>query len=182
MSEIWRAIPGYEGKYEASSLGRIKSLDRVMEITHSVINQHMKEPKFVLVKRKVKGRIKKLTIGDHGYPVVNLGLRDVHTVHTLVAKTFLKRIDGKNHVDHINSVRTDNRVENLQWVTQQENNAKQRRIAGSDHHNSILTKEDVRHIRDEHDRGFSQTKIAEGYGVSKGTISDIIARRTWKHV
>lgn len=169
MIEIWKDIPGYEGKYQASNLGNIKSLSREFITKRGLLY-------------KVKGKIKKLTVGSHGYKVCNLGFKDLHTVHTLVAKSFLPLVDGKTHVDHINSIRTDNRVENLQWVTQSENNSKQKINFGTDHWNTNLSEKDIKHIRDERDRGITYQKIADGYLVSYTTIYDIVRKKTWKHV
>lgn len=110
--EIWKDIPGYEGRYQASNLGRIKSLDRIINVKDGRRRKHI-------------GRIKKASIGNHGYPVVNLGLCDVQCVHVLVAKSFMEKTEIKNHVDHLNNDRKDNNLSNLEWVSQRENNFRQ---------------------------------------------------------
>lgn len=185
-NEVWKSVVGYEGKYEVSSHGRVRSLDRTWFIEIRSRNQTVENPEMVRQKRHVIGKIKKLTIGNHGYPIANLGVNDTHCVHRLVADAFLEKTDGKNHVDHINSIRHDNRFENLQWVTQKENNAKQYFQRGSERPNSKFTEKDIKYIRDEYHyadgkRGIIK-KIAEGFGVSGCTISDIVSRKTWTHV
>jgi phenylpropionate dioxygenase-like ring-hydroxylating dioxygenase large terminal subunit len=175
--EIWKDVPGYEEKYQASNLGRVRSLDRTFVRSNGWSMTR-------------KGIVLKPTLGNNKYLSVGLGKesKDKLLVHRIIAKTFIETKNEKLHVDHINSIRTDNRVVNLQWVTQQENNAKQSYCKGADQHSSKLTIGDVRHIRDEFDR-LSQkrvygtyTKIAKGYGVDMVTIHDIINKRTWNHV
>lgn len=107
---IWKDILGYEGYYQISENGTIKSLERVVKHGNSV--RHEKE------------KIKKHTINNHGYPVVSLcknGVTKHFAVHRLLAIAFIPNPDNKPFVDHINTYRTDFRLENLRWVTAKEN-------------------------------------------------------------
>lgn len=111
--EIWKPIPGYEGYYEASSFGRIRSVGRYIKYRHGL--------------RWHAPRIR-ATITYQGYDYVNLVVTKDNKynekrflVHRLIAETFIPNPDNKRCVDHINTIRTDNRVENLRWVTHLEN-------------------------------------------------------------
>ena len=112
-SEEWRSIDGYEGLYEVSNLGRVRSLDRYVSNGKSV--------------RLAKGKTLSLQKVNSGYLIVSLYKNDKSTkflVHRLVGMAF-QDICGeyieKLEVDHISTDRTDNRVENLHWVTRSEN-------------------------------------------------------------
>jgi len=115
IMEEWRDIPGYEGKYQASNLGRIRSLDRVVQFGNQ--------------KRLSKGQIlKQFDITKRGYKGVSLS-RKLKYVHKLVAMSFLDHIpDGFNMtVDHIDFDKSNNKVSNLRLITHSENSAKTRR-------------------------------------------------------
>jgi len=108
--EYWKDIKGYKGLYQVSNLGRIKSLERITKYQNS--------------KRRVKEKIKGTFTGKKGYERVELsknGQNRKYNVHTLVAKAFLNKKSEKSEVNHINGVKTDNRVENLEWCTHTEN-------------------------------------------------------------
>lgn len=111
--EFWKDIPGFEDYYQASNLGRIRSLDRIVEYHRN--NK--------IVKYYKKGRILKLSKSGNGYMTVSFPIcnqtKTMH-VHFLVAKTFLPNVLNKPTVNHINEIRTDNRVSNLEWATYKE--------------------------------------------------------------
>ena len=109
--EVWKDIPGYEGYYQASNIGNVKSVDRV---TNAKLNS-------TAIKR---GKLLKPK-NNYGYNRVCLmvnGIKKGHQVHRLVAQSFLFNPEQKATVNHINGVKFDNRVENLEWNTQAENN------------------------------------------------------------
>lgn len=108
-SETWVPIPQYEGKYEASSMGKIRSVSRI------IIDKNGKP-------HPVKGRIRKTPLCD-GYPQISLGgdKKTVTKVHRLVAAAFIGPRPAGMEVRHLNGDPTDNRVENLQYGTPSEN-------------------------------------------------------------
>jgi len=110
MEEIWKDINGYEGKYQISNLGRVKSLART-----TTYNDGRK--KFIIE------RILQPILCKIGYYSLGLsldGVPSVVTIHRLVALTFIPNPENKRAVNHKNGVKTDNRVENLEWVTDSE--------------------------------------------------------------
>lgn len=97
--EIWKEIKGYEGLYEVSSEGRVKSLGRKPGIMKPGLS---------------RGYLK---IG-----LVKDGIKSMFRIHRLVAGAFIPNPDDKPEVDHIDGDRKNNRVENLRWMTHKENN------------------------------------------------------------
>lgn len=111
INEIWKQVVGYEGLYEVSNYGRVKSLAKTIPgLFGSTI--YLKE------------KIRKNQKYPNGYEYVGLsnnGKVKTHLVHRLVALAFIPNPDNLPEVNHKNEQITDNRVENLEWVTHKEN-------------------------------------------------------------
>lgn len=105
MEEIWKDVKGYEGRYMVSNLGNVMSVHYLGKTMTTKDNGNR------LLKQIKKGT---------GYYVVSLCNKQYH-VHRLVAEAFLENVDNKPCIDHINTITTDNRVDNLRWCTQKEN-------------------------------------------------------------
>jgi hypothetical protein len=112
MEEIWRDIIGYKGSYQVSNLGRVKSLDRITKRCDGNI-------------RHFRGRIIRQGGIKKGYNIVQLsedGKVRGYAAHRLVAEAFIPNPESKKEINHKNGIKTDNRVENLEWSSRSENN------------------------------------------------------------
>ena len=120
MEEIWKEVKDFEGLYEVSNFGNVRSLDRISKDG-----------------RHLKGKTLKQHNNIDGYLVVNLRNNDSHSyfVHRLVAIAFIPNPGNKPQVNHIDEDKENNKVENLNWMTSKENNdwgtRKERAIASS---------------------------------------------------
>lgn len=107
--EEWRDVVGYEGFYEVSSIGRVRSKNRKIMRAGNQVTIDGKE-----LVAKTDKRYHYVTLSKNG-------AKKHKYIHRLVAIAFIDNPDGHVEIDHINRVRTDNRVENLRWVSRIEN-------------------------------------------------------------
>lgn len=167
--EIWKPVLGYEGLYEVSSFGRVK---RIGKCTASPTERILKS---VII---------------CGYLVVRLskkGKGKMKTVHSLLANAFIKIHPAKTEVNHKNGIKTDNRPENLEWVTRGENirHAYKNGLMpiGENHCNAKLKNHQVLEIRKLASlKQISLLKISKMFSVSQTTIFNVCSRKIWKHV
>ena len=113
MNETWADIEGYEGFYKISTLGRVKSMPR----NGTIKQERILKPHIV-----------------RGYAQAELRYKGVyksHKVHRLVAEAFIPNPDKKPEVNHINGIKTDNCLENLEWATSSENQLHSAYILGN---------------------------------------------------
>lgn len=154
--EIWKEVKGYENLYEVSNLGNVKSLN---------YNGTKKE------------RILKKMINKYGYEKISLcnkGNVKNKVIHQLVADAFLINLENKNQVNHINGIKTDNRVENLEWNTAYENTNhsiyKLNNKPYGVNQRKIDTNE-IQKIKEMYKNGSTLKEISNIYNVSISTIS-----------
>lgn len=110
-TEIWKDIDGFEGHYQVSNLGQIRSLDRFIKDAR-------------LLKRFEAGQIIPARLKNNGYLHVRLSKDGVHKfflVHRIVAKTFISNPNNLPEVNHKKGIKTDNRASELEWATSKEN-------------------------------------------------------------
>lgn len=167
-SERWLAIPGYEGRYCVSDQGNVMSMD------------YMKTGMPGLMKFSV----------SRGYSSVELQtgpIKKRFTVHRLVALAFIGPRPVGLVVNHIDGVKANNRLQNLEYVTSSENSKHSFRIGlqsnvGEKHARSKLTDDKVRKIRALIAEGRTHEDVAKEMGVSQSCITLINTRKRWSHV
>ena len=169
MDEIWKAVEGYEGRLEVSNLGRVRTLPSVRIGTRNGVPHPQRK----------KGGIIRSHVLNAGYPVVAPKFgpsRKKMTVHRLVAKAFVPGYFEGATVNHKDGVKTNNRADNLEWVTLAENTAHQWEtglvnIRGERHPSAKLSDADVVAIKSR--PGDSPTVLAREFGVSTSMIYKI---------
>lgn len=111
MNEIWKDIAGYEGMYQVSNTGRVRSVYRRVKVSNGT-----------RVAEGVMLRTEQISGGYVRVMLVNaMGVRKRHMVHRLVANAFIPNPQNKPEVNHKNSITNSNSADNLEWVTRSEN-------------------------------------------------------------
>jgi hypothetical protein len=143
MKEIFKDVPGYEGLYQVSDLGRVKSLARILKRDNIFLSTSKKrDNNFASIKEKIL----KLSINSQGYYLVQLRKENkgsCKTVHKLVAMAFLNHTPDRTHkivVDHIDNDKSNNKLENLQLISQRENVSKDKNNVSSKYTGVSLVK------------------------------------------
>lgn len=174
--EEWKDINGYEGYYQVSNLGRVKSLPGQRGTTYR------------------KERILTKCLTRDGYEKVRLqheGTDRTARVHRLVAEAFIPNPDNKETVNHIDGNKLNNVVSNLEWVDRYEQMRHAYRlglktsIAGAHNSNAKLSEDDVRAIRKEYvrmSRTHGTVALAKKYGVTNRIIGLVVNRKAYKDV
>lgn len=165
--EIWKDIPGKEGRYQASNLGHIRSLPRV---------EHRRHGHGGTAEWRYKGKMLSIRPKGCGHLNVTIDGR-TYLVHRLVLTTFVGPPGPGQECLHIDGNPVNNCVENLRWGTRFENKADERRHAEMYRRRigvSWLSTETIRAIkRDLNTKQYTQGELAVKYGVHKNTINNI---------
>jgi hypothetical protein len=168
ITENWRHVTGYLGLYLVSDQGKIKTLHK-----STVCN-----PGDCLKPGKISG-------GYLGVALSRNNVKSSHKVHRLVLEAFVGPCPSGHQCHHINGDKTDNRLENLEWVTPLyniRNSPQPNTPRGSKCHFSKLVEREVEEINTMLVNGWTHKSIAKKYNVARSTISRINQGTTWSHV
>lgn len=169
-NEIWKDIAGFEGRYQISNLGRVKSL--------------------VIYGKQQSPSIMKPNPHKQGYHLISLrmnGKSFYFYIHHLVLTAFVCERPKGLECNHKNTIKNDNRVDNLEWITPKKNIQHAienglRNLVGENNHKAKLTESDVIEIRKRLKNNEFQKTIAKDYGVSATTIGHISRNESWRHI
>lgn len=178
VQEEWRAVVGWEGYYEVSNMGNVRSMPR-------------KYGKCTVP------TIRKPRLARHGY--YHLGLKRLgtvshRTVHSMVAEAFIGPVPDGSCTNHIDGNKSNNRLANLEICTNSENRLHCCRVLGKGrgetHGLAVLTEDDVIRIRSSYAASIASRRkmkliiaeICEEYGIGPSGAAAVVYGRTWKHV
>lgn len=164
----WKPIKGYEGRYEISDDGQVRSLPRT----------------------KSKGGLLKRyeTVGYWRVCLYSEGSKKKNEcfVHSLVLEAFAGDRPEGMQAAHLNGNRKDNRIANLSWETPKDNTGHKyghgTLVRGDDNYNALMTDDKVRELRARYKNGERPKDLFEEYGISRGCGQNIIYGRNWRHV
>lgn len=178
-TEQWKDVIGYEGLYQVSDLGRVKSMQRICSCNSKGGTRLKKE------------KILKQTLQESGYiqrTLLKEGKLFLTGVHRLVAKAFISNPENKPEVNHKDCIKHHNYVYNLEWNTYKENiqhswkNGLAKPKKGEKHNMSKLTEKDVLEIRELY-KTKKVSEIAKMFPkVNEQAIWKIVKRVRWKHI
>ena len=170
MQETWKPVPGYEGLYEVSDQGRVRSLDRHCPGRDGRSELH--RGRLLTPWAQKRGRY--LTVSIRGG-----GANRKRTVHSLVAEAFFGPRPPGMDVMHLDGNRQNNAAANLRYGTRKEN-LNQTYEYGGKQANGKLSKEDALDIKRRLRRGDSPTDLAKEYGVNSAAVYHIRNGTTFK--
>lgn len=165
MFEIWGDVVGWEGFYQVSNLGKLRSLDRIIQTVNGV--------------RKLRGKLLQTnTLAGRGYIYVSLSRTTKEYLHRLVAKTFVDNPENKPEVNHKDSNKLNNNASNLEWVTPSEHALYGYHIEGKSTPRKIDL-DSVDQIRELLDQKVKQSEVAAQFGITQSNVSLINLGKIW---
>lgn len=181
MEEIWKEVVSCGVRLLVSNLGGVR------RIAHTTEYEYSFNGIVVLGKQTFPERRLSPYVAENGYVLVALkinGVRKKHPVHRLVAMAFVSGYAPKLFVNHINGIKTDNRPENLEWVTPGRNTEHAWEtslvdLRGEKHPSAKLRTADIARIAAMRAEKISVPQIAKIFGVSKSTIYKILSGERW---
>lgn len=182
VSEEWRPIVGFEGFYEVSNAGRIRSVDHLLESKTDSIGRKMPA-------KSIKGRMISQRLHQFGYFVVTLsknGNRYTRTVHKLVAEAFFGVRKSGDVVRHLDGNPQNNNVSNLAYGSQKQNMQDAIKHGtverGEQRYNAKLSNDDILKMKSDIANGMRSVDVSKKYGVSQIYVCKVINNTRWKSI
>jgi len=181
MNELWKDIIGYEGVYQISNKGKIRSLDRLLNTSNNSF-------------RSCKGQFLKTKLDKYGYLAIGLSCNQHikwYTIHRLVSIVFIPNPENKPTVNHKDGNKQNNNDWNLEWNTWLENSQHAVKTGlregavkvGEDNNLAKLKEKDVLFIRENYNKKSCNLQVlADKFHVSVSNISQIKNHKHWKHI
>lgn len=176
VPEEWKPIEGYDGWYEVSNYGRVRSWHK-----WGRGKGRSDKPRLLSISKKSDGYLK-TSLNDRN------SNRHTYVIHRLVAESFVPNLEEKLEINHKDGIKTNNFYLNLEWCTRKENinhaiESGLINIRGEKCGKAKLSKEDVLEIKDLYDTGdYYQREIGEMYGIDPTQVSRIISGKRWGHI
>lgn len=176
---IWKSVVGFEGLYEVSSCGVVRSVPRIINYADG--------RKYTYPSKVLSHNINK-TNSAHLVHLYKNSKRTAKTVHRLVMEAHCPNTDySKAEINHKDGNRNNNTVDNLEWCSRLENmqhgfSTGLINNTGSNHGNSIYNEAQIAHVKRLLNSGLSASHVAILSGVKKGTVEQVRQGKQWKHV
>lgn len=171
MIELWKDIENFNGLYQISNFGNVKSMPKMVIFSNGR-------------KRHYDELILKLRKDGKGYNFVTLYKKDFNIqvrVHRLVAEAFIINHNNSPCVNHKNGIRTDNNIENLEWCTHSENTLDGIKRGTINNPSKKISIEDAVKIRDIYSStAHTQKEVGEMFGLTQSQIHRIVNNISWK--
>lgn len=170
--EIWKDVPGYEGKYKISNKGNL------IKLSHYSKKGRYYPESIVPTFKNYKGYIQ-IYLFDNNQ-------RKTTTIHRLIAKAFISNPDNKDQINHKNGIKDDNRIENLEWCNQSENmrhafdTGLKEGLPGEKNGRATLSQETVDLVKTKYNNGEKLPDISKELNISLGKLRTIIYGLSWK--
>jgi len=176
-------VAGWEDRYGVTKDGRVWAYPYTRECPPTKIRK--------ACTKEYAGHWLVVNTNSNGYSNVGFyrdGKRRTYKVHRLVALAYLPLVEGKTIINHKNGIKTDNRVENLEWTTHKENTSHafklglQTVVRGDAHWKSTMTEATISDMRRRYRRGETKASLARAFGVSSGHAGKICDGEVWQHI